>query len=453
MNSDIPSLTAKTTILTGVAIIVGLLALFDTPSPVDEPNQSATVAKLNPDHVSRIELTHATVKTVLERDELTRDWRITAPLDQEADEARISHLLAAFRRPVAADVTIDDGTTQEYGLDAADGIVVELWTGATDPAASFTVGNDGPGGSSFVRISGQTAVHRARVGGRRRFDRQPRDWRNRVVVDRNEPDIQGIRIEPWNGSIVHMVREPTEGETGDGAWAFDPPDGLTIEAGKRMAAVSRLGSMRAATILDDDFEGGFSPPAANITVMDKEGTEVTLAVGRKEADGVTFVRVAGKEGVYAVPKADIAPFVGATAPVSKLSLYKVLEPNIAKLIFYQKRTKVEIGRSGDSGVWLITNPPGLASDVADVQFALRTLSSPRAGEEVPGASAARLGLTRPRMVFEVQRVDGSHEALFVGRHFKRNGQIYFYVKSQNGDQVYTLDEPTLSRLRRAFGQN
>ena len=114
---------------------------------------------------------------------------------------------------------------------------------------------------------------------------------------------------------------------------------------------------------------------------------------------------------------------------------------------------MEIGRSGDSGVWVITDPAGLASDVADVQFALRTLASPRGGEEIAGASAARLGLTRPRMVFEVQRKDGSHEALFVGRHFKRDGQIYFYVKSQNGDQIYTLDEPTLSRLRRAFGQN
>ena len=453
MNSDIPSLTAKTTILTALAALMTLLALLDTPAPVDEPDSAATIASLNPDHVARIELTHATTKTILERDELTDEWRITAPLDQAADEARISHLLAAFRRPILADVAIDEGNPDEYGLDAADGIVVELWTSGTDPVASFTVGNDGPGGSSFVRVSGESTVQRARVGGRRRYNRTALDWRNRVVVDRDEADIQGVRVEPWNGTVVHMVREPTEGETGDGAWAFDPPNGLAMEADARKAAVMRLGLMRAANILDDNFEGGFSPPAANITVMDKEGTEVTLAVGRKEVDGVTFIRVAGKEGVYAVPKADIAPFVGTTEPVSSLSLYKVVEPNIEQLIFYQKRTKVEIGRSGDSGVWVITNPAGLASDVADVQFALRTLASPRGGEEVRGASATRLGLTRPRMVFEVQRKDGSHEALFVGRHFKRDGQIHFYVKSQNGDPIYTMDEPTLSRLRRAFGQN
>jgi len=222
---------------------------------------------------------------------------------------------------------------------------------------------------------------------------------------------------------------------------------------ERSNAVARLGSMRAANILDDAFEGGFSPPAANITVMDKEGNEVTLAIGRKEAEGIAFIRIAGREGVYAVSRADVDSFIGTTEPVSELSLYKVLEPNIDKLIYYQKRAKIEIGRSGDSGVWVITNPAGLASDVADVQFALRTLASPRAGREVEGVTARRVGLHRPRMVFEVQRKDGSHEAVFVGRHFKDNGQIYFWVKSQNSDKIYAMDEPTLSRLRRAFGQN
>ena len=453
MNSSVPSLTAKSTIMAAVALIFCALAAFDRPSQLGDTADLTYVAKLNPDHVSRIELTHATVKTVLTRDELTEDWAVASPIKQDADNARIAHLLAAFRRPIVADVAVDDGNTKEYALDASGGIVVELWTDASEPAASFTVGNDGPGGSSFVRISGDDTVHRARVGGRRRFERTPEEWRNRVVVDREEVDIQGIRIEPWNGNVVHMVREPTEGETGDGPWAFDPPNGLGIDADLRSAAVRRLGSMRAANILDDDFEGGFSPPAANITVMDKEGTEVTLAIGRRDAEGVAFIRVAGRSGVYAVPQSDVAPFVGETAPVSDLSLYKVLESNIDKLIYYQKRNKVAIGRSSDNGVWVITNPAGLASDVADVQFALRTLSSPRAGREVPEANLRRTGLLRPRMVFEVQRKDGTHEAVFVGRHFRDEGQVYFWVKSQNGDKIYAMDEPTLSRLRRAFGQD
>ena len=57
------------------------------------------------------------------------------------------------------------------------------------------------------------------------------------------------------------------------------------------------------------------------------------------------------------------------------------------------------------------------------------------------------------MVFEVQKKDGSHVAMFVGRHFRsREGDIYFYVKQQDSSVVYVISENTLTRLRRGFGQ-
>jgi hypothetical protein len=57
------------------------------------------------------------------------------------------------------------------------------------------------------------------------------------------------------------------------------------------------------------------------------------------------------------------------------------------------------------------------------------------------------------MVFEVQRKDGSNEALIVGRHFRdEQGAIFFWVRSRNGKTIYVMSEPTLSRLRAGFGQ-
>ena len=454
MNSSAPSLTAKSSILGAITFLLIMCALLDRPQDPGAATDASIVASLNPDHVSRIELTKATVKTVLERDPLTDKWAVTSPIEQGADNARVAHLLAAFRRPILADVSVDSGNLKEYALDASEGVVVELWVDGDQPATSFTIGKDGPGGSSFVRVSGKDTIVRARVGGRQRFDRSPRDWRNRVVVDKREPDIQGLRIEPWDGTIIHMVREATEGETGDGPWAFDPALGLDIPASARAGVIERLGQMRAVNILGDDFDGGFSPPAANITIMDKDGDELTLAIGRREAEGVAFVRVAGREGVYAVPRANLSPLLSANAPVSKLQMFTVTEAEVAKLIFYQRRTKVEISNNADTGVWSISSPRGLTSDVADVQFAVRTLASPRAGQEIEGLNDKKAGLVRPRMVFEVQLQDGSNEAIFVGRHFKdEQGSIYFWVKRQGGDSILAMDEPTLSRLRRAFGQD
>jgi len=453
MNTTIPSLTPKSTLLGIASLILVGLAIFDRPIAGDSDSGPSIVAVVNPDHVSRIELSAATHKTILERDSLTNQWAITAPIEHSADATRIAQLLAVFRSQITADVTVDEGNLKEYGLDAANGIVVELWTDAKHPAASFTIGADMAGGSSFVRVSGDDTVYRARMGGRRRFAYGPTDWRNRIVVDRQESDIQGVRIEPWNGELFHLIRQPTDQETGDGPWALDPDPGWDMTPKELTQIVSQIGNMRAANILDDEFDGGFSPPAANITIMDKDGTETTLAVGRRQEDGVAFVRVEGRTGVYAISAADINLFTGGAATIKDMVLFRVDESEMDRIIFYQRKLQVDMTRHPETGVWGIVSPPGLTADVADVQFVVRQMVAPRGEEEAGERSDSQTGLKRPRMVFEVQRKDGSHEALFVGRHFRNEqGAVFFWVKAQNSDDIYVMSEPTLSRLRAGFGQ-
>ena len=453
MSNTIPSLTSKSTILGVMALLCSALAIFDQPNETDIDTGPAIVAKVNPDHVSRIELSSATHKTILERDALTNQWSITAPIEQAADASRVAQLLAVFRSQISADVAVDEGNLKEYGLDAANGIVVEMWTDAKTPAASFTIGSDMPGGSSFIRVSGEDAVYRARVGGRRRFAYGPSDWRNRIVVDRKESDIQGVRIEPWNGDLIHLIRQPTDQETGDGPWALEPNPGWDKTPEELAQMVAQIGIMRAANILDDEFDGGFSPPAANVTIMDKDGTETTLAIGRRQESGVAFVRVEDRTGVYAVSANDVNLFTGGAATIKDLVMFRVDEEEMDRLVLYQRKLKVEIARDATTNVWNIVSPAELTADIADIQFVIRQLSAPRGEEEAGDQPTRRTGLNRPRMQFEVQRKDGSKEALVVGRHFRNaQGAIFFWVKSLNKDDIYVMSEPTLSRLRAGFGQ-
>jgi hypothetical protein len=456
MKQPVPSLTAKSTFLCAITFLMCAIALLDQPS-LEASNAGITwIAKINPDHVSKIELSKATEKTVLNRDNLTGDWAITAPIQHAADLNRIQHLLAAFRREVQADVQVDEGNLKDYQLDASGGIVVELWTDADTPAASFTIGGDSAGGSSFVRVSGDDAVYRARIGGRQRFEHSPADWRNRVVVDRSEADIQGVTVEPWSGAVVHLVRAPTKGETGDGPWTVDPPGlpGWNIDSIAAGKLIRTLGEMRAVNILDDAFDGGFSPPAANITIMDKDGTETTIAIGRRQESGISFARVAGATGVYAIPQADVAPFIQSNAAPKDNVLFQIPEEDIDRFIFYQKKTQVDLARHPETGVWGAVYPPSMLIDVADIQYVVRTLSNPRTDGRAGKISNRRTGLNRPRMVFEVQKKDGSHVAMFVGRHFRsREGDIYFYIKQQNNTVVHVISEATLTRLRHGFGQD
>ena len=175
--------------MAAITILVCALAIIDQPSNHSTGAQATWVAQINPDHVTRIELTKATSKTVLKQDSITGDWNITSPSSRRLMRLE-STTYWLHSDAIQADVQVDEGNLKDYKLDAAGGIVVELWTDIDKPAASFTIGADAAGGSSFVRISGDDAVYRALIGGRRRFDHAPADWRNRVVVDRSRPTFK-----------------------------------------------------------------------------------------------------------------------------------------------------------------------------------------------------------------------------------------------------------------------
>ena len=446
-------LTPKTRALAFIALLFCALTLIDRPNPIGTNSEAIVIASLNPDHISRFELSRATEKTILERNSTTGKWSVTAPIDQPGDAALISQLTAVFRREIVADVQVDSGNLKDYKLDAAGGIVVEVWTDGSQPAASFTVGGDFPGGSSFVRMSGDDAVYRARLGGRKRYDRRPADWRNRVVVDLVEADIQGVTIETQGSTPIHMVRQPTESETGDGPWILEPDPGWDLNPNALQSIIQTLGKTRALSILDDDFDGGFSPPRANITVVDKSGVETALAIGSRTVEGAAFLRVSGRTGVYAVAHTSVAPLLQGSTQLKNLTLFRVPKEDMARLIYYQRKTKVELAPDPSSGVWTVSSPPGIAADVSAIQYAVETLSHPQSAGEAEGTAPGRTGLRRPLMVFEVQKKDGSHEALFIGKPFRNaDGKTMFYMKVQNSDTVHIIAEPILTKLRAAFGQ-
>jgi hypothetical protein len=440
-------------VLSIIALLLCALTFIDRPNPIGTNSEAIVIASLNPDHISRFELSRATEKTIIEREATSGKWKVVAPIVQPGDAALISQLTAVFRREILADVQVDSGNLKDYKLDAAGGIVVEIWTDGPQPAASFTVGGDFPGGSSFVRMSGDDAVYRARLGGRKRYDRRPADWRNRVVVDLVEADIQGVTIETQGGAPIHMVRQPTESETGDGPWILDPDPGWGLNPDALQNIVQSLGKTRAASILNDDFDGGFSPPKANITVVDKSGVEMVLAIGSRLVEGAAFLRVSGRTGVYAVAQASIAPLLQGSTELKDQTLFRVAAEDMARLIYYQRKIKVELAPNPATGVWSISSPAGVVADVAAIQNAVDTLSHPQsAGEAEPGSSA-RTGLGRPLMVFEVQKKDGSKEALIIGKPFRNEeGDTMFFMKTQNSETVYIIAEPILTALRAAFGQ-
>jgi hypothetical protein len=444
-------LSRKTLVLCLVAILLGAVNFLDRGARFGAEGTLPFLPPITLQSATRIEITSAYEKVVLARDEEGTGWSLTAPLTQAADKSHIRAVLQAFRGEVQMDVRVDSDNHKDYGLNASGGLIVEIWSGTEAPEVSLTIGNPAPGGANFVRLSADESVYRARVGGRARFERSAADWRNRALLDFAEDEIQGVSVKPSSGPQLHLVRdESAEGAAVPGPWRID--GGPAVSPADLARLVAAVGHLRATEILGDDFDGGFSPPAAEITVVDGTGTETTLAVGSRAYEKAAFVRIEGQQAVYRVRGRVVGALLRlASGGGPSKTIFQVNPANMAALIYYEGRTQVELGPN-ESGVWTLRSPAGLTIDVKDIEWARMALSRPAAVGIAAGMSDGSTGLSRPKMVIEVQRADGSHEALYVGRAFMSDGDVRFYVKRQGGDKIYEMDEPMLSRIRRAFGQ-
>ena len=191
----------KTIALLVVFLVFVALNLVDRGTGQRITEQLPALPALDRNDVSRIELSTAVHKVVLESvdeerpdGETVKVWHLVAPIEGDADQIAVRTLIAQFRKEIPLDARVDAGNTDEYGLDAGNGLVVELFEGEGEPAVSFIIGNSGPGGSSFVRLSGDEAIYRARIGGRHRYDRPPAEWRNKVLLGFQESDADRVTV-------------------------------------------------------------------------------------------------------------------------------------------------------------------------------------------------------------------------------------------------------------------
>jgi len=445
--------TLKTLALSVLAVCLLVLNLLD---PGIAPGGAATTRFISPVSgldATRIELSTAVDKIVLSKDEQTGRWAISSPIVHPADQALVKSVLHPFRAETPLDVRVDEGNLADYGLDAAGGIVVEIWTSDQMPEVSLTVGSGAPGGSSFVRLSGDVSVYRARVGGRSRYERSAAEWRNQVVLDFEEADVQGISIKPPAGDEVHISRSPLVSESDElGPWVVEPDPGWNLAAPALRSLVASLGQLRAREILADDFDGGFSPPAVEITVVASDGTETVMAVGSLVKDGIAHVRVTGGAAVYAVPVEPLQRFLDLEqGPQEDRTIFEVARANMARMIYWEGRSSVEIAPDPSTGVWRPVAEGAASVDVAEIEWALGQLGLLRSDGKAEGMSLAGAGVVPPNMVFEMQRQDGTHEAIYVGRPSVIEGREFYFVAKQNTREVHLILADRIRRLRQAFG--
>jgi len=445
-------LTRKTLLLLAVTVALLGLNLLDTGSSTTIDDDLPALPAMPPGDVTRIEVSSAADKTILVQEDGV--WMVTAPYEARADQALMRNLLATFRKDVTADVRVDTGNLDEYSLDTSNGIVAEFWLDGEAPAASFTVGLDAPGGASFVRLSGDDAVYRMRVGGRHSYEMPPIAWRNRVLLDYEHTAATIFEIDQPGEELIRFVRGDSPGvdEAGvptPGAWSLDPAVPWQIDQYRVEAMVRAMGMLRAGGLLGENFPGAFGQPRGTITVTLDDGTTRQMIVSSRRQETAGFVQVGAEAFQVSASRLDLA--LQKKEAFQDLTIFAFARQEVDTLSLEAGTSRVILQQQADGANWAVLQPENVDLDLKQVYFAVNTLRELR-GIRIADVSLQQAGLLDPTARITARMLSGQELTLEIGRELEVEGRRLVLVRRADSARVYTVLVETIDKIKRGFGR-
>ena len=438
--------------LTALLTVAVAVPLSEDPSLAPLPSLPAMDAA----SVERIEISLGPLqKIIISADKMegggvdAKDpsFTLDAPIQGPADPLLVKALMREFQSETPMDVRVDDGNYDAYGLQNETQIIVEFF-GATDsPLLSFALGATTRGGASFVRLNDDPTVYRARIGPRHRVDRPATEWRDKSVLSLDPNEVIGLHVQTQHQDLPFQRAATGEART-DGSAVYGPwhLPGHTVDTTTVKSLVATLSRIRANEILSDDFDAGFAPPAAQVTLVPTEGDPIEVSFGSRVADKGAFVRVGGRPATFRVAKSRLDL---VQRPLSAYGNLQVLEFDLgqATTITWEDDGPTRTLQRREDGVWTVTEPPNTDSDLKRIASGLGALSNLR-GRTV---SQAR-GIGHLSQEVTIAFKDGRRIQLSAGHDSADSPDSPWIVKTASEPTIYEMDDQTWSKVRSAFGR-
>lgn len=445
-------LTKKSFVFLGVVAVLGGLTMLEPGgSTVDVPPTLDGVVR---EDVTRVEITQGQIQKVVIEGTWDEGFDVLQPYEGSADFMSLRPVLNAFVDPISMDVRVDEGDLESYGVDDQRGVLVELFTSGDTPAMSVVVGYDVPGGSSFVRLPGSDTVYRAKVGGRARYEHEPIHWKDRMVAEWTPEEMVSITVDGGSFGAWSFRREATgdldaggRPELGDWRASGGPPDLVPDQAA--ITAITRsLCVLRSGRILSNDYDGGWEPPGAVVTMLDIDGETHVLTFGSRVFDGAAYVKTNERDEVFQVASADRARVLRDWDDFRDLTVFD-FEAALIDTIYLEDGGTPTLVAQSDDGMWTILEPPNVDADVKQIIFTANTLSKLR-GQALLDPAEVPFGEMSNR--FTVTFLDGSTEVLEFGTPFVENGRRWFPMRVRGRTELWVYAESSLQWLRTGIGR-
>lgn len=255
-------------------VIAFLTGVFESnPSTVEVP-----ALDVPGEDITSIRLLGPSVEIALERQ--ADGWRVTQPVDAEADSAAVARLLETVGSlELQSVVSTSADRHGRYGVDST-AMTLELsWEGGE---TSLILGERARG-ARYVRVDGGEAVYR--TAGRLDVPESADEWRDKTMVDLNPSDVSRVSIVGPDRSVV-LSRN-------GGTWKLlDQGEPVPADSAAVQRYLDRFDPLRA-----DGFAAS-SDTAASYTVTVELATGTEHVIEFAQTDDGLAATVSGGSAIY-----------------------------------------------------------------------------------------------------------------------------------------------------------
>ena len=260
----------------------------------------AETIQVDPEKVTRVAIRTQDGRVELER--MGSEWKLTQPVEYPANADLVNGMLKAVQELDLVDViSSNPGTRSTYQVDST-GTTVEVWTGDKQ-ALGLVVGKSTSDWShTFVRHVDGNDVYRADGVLTHQFNRRADDWRDKTILNLDEPAIHSVVISyPKERKQFAVVRsDSTHWGVRTAAGTTQPGDSLTIA--RLVSSAARLMTVNFATPAEA-AAADFTQPDFRLAV---EAGGTTQAVDFVSVDDTKMLaRVGGKDTVFSLYKSNL----------------------------------------------------------------------------------------------------------------------------------------------------
>ena len=271
-----------------LALLGGLIYVVNQRADDDAPDSESTEVPELPE-ISRDAITSVTITRPGDGDEpetvtlgkVGDVWRVTAPIDADADETAIDTVLDKLSELEVQGIAATNPENHERLEVADNGIRVEVKAG-DEVIANLIIGAY-RSRNTMVRVEGQDTVVTVRGSIKYAFNKELKDWRNRRVANEDPADVVAARFESENGVFEFLRNAESEWVQAEGAEEIE-----RFGPTKVQSIVSSIARMRAVNFADEGVTReatGLDTPSGTVTLTIRSGSDSDAdAEGDAEAE-------------------------------------------------------------------------------------------------------------------------------------------------------------------------